>query len=76
MDGVAVHGWQALLVVKTSDEMYERILWKLLPSMNGRYPWVECNISRILSTRCISKPQHLPDAGGSCSCSPLPHPRG
>ncbi len=22
MDGVAVYGWQALLVVRTSDEMY------------------------------------------------------
>ena len=42
MDRVAVHGWQAPLVVKSSDEVYGRLLWKslsswiFLPSMDGR----------------------------------------
>ena len=31
-------GWQAPLVVKTSDEMYGRIIWKLLPCMDAIYP--------------------------------------
>ncbi len=33
MDRKDFHGWQAPLVVKTSDEIYGRILWKFLPFM-------------------------------------------
>ena len=32
-DSIAVHGWQALLVRKSSDEMYGRIPWGFLLSM-------------------------------------------
>lgn len=39
MDGRKFHGWRAPLVVRSNDEMYGRILWKFLPSMDGRYPW-------------------------------------
>ena len=39
MDSVAVHEWQAPLVVEPSNEMYGTILWKFLPSMDGRNPW-------------------------------------
>lgn len=35
MDDVAVHGRQATSLVKTSEEMYGRILWIFLPSMGG-----------------------------------------
>ena len=35
IDSIAVHGWQALLVVKSSDEMYGMIYGSPLPSMGG-----------------------------------------
>ena len=33
MDSITVHGWQALLVVESSDKTYGFILCKSLPSM-------------------------------------------
>ena len=45
MDKVAIRGWQALLAVKSSDEMYRRVLWKFLPpmeispSIDRKYHW-------------------------------------
>ena len=44
MNGVAVYGWQALLVVKSCDEMYGMVLqdpchpWEILPSVDRAYP--------------------------------------
>ena len=38
------YGWQAPLVVKTSDEMHGMITWEFLPSLDGKHLWVECNI--------------------------------
>ena len=38
MEIPSIHGWQALLVVIISDEMYGRILWKFLPCMDAIYP--------------------------------------
>ena len=36
MENSAIHGSASLLAVKTGDEMYSRILWKFLPSLDGR----------------------------------------
>ena len=57
MDGDAIHGWQALLVVKTSGEMYGRILSKLLPSMEGRIH--QRNATYMLIERLVSGLQTL-----------------
>ena len=32
MEVPSMHGWQAVLVLKTNDKMYDRIPWKFLPS--------------------------------------------
>ena len=42
MNGIAVRGWQAPLVVESSDEMYGMILWGFLPCMDGRILPMEC----------------------------------
>ena len=34
MDSIVVHGWQAPLVVESSDEMYGMRLWGFLPCMD------------------------------------------
>ena len=34
MDSIAVHGWQAPLVVESGDEMYGMTSWGFLPSMD------------------------------------------
>lgn len=48
MDSITVHGWQALLVVESSDKTYGFILCKSLPSMEDLFihggsfhPWME-----------------------------------
>ena len=42
-----MHVWQAALVLKPNDKMYERIPLKFLPTAeipDGRYLWVECKM--------------------------------
>ena len=45
LNGVAVRGWQAPLA---SDEMYGRIIWEFLPSMNETYPWGHTALQTLL----------------------------
>ena len=43
MEIPSIYGWQALLVVKASDEVYGRMLWKFLSSMDipSMHGWQE-----------------------------------
>ena len=60
IDTIAVHGWQALLVVKSSDEMNGMILCKSLlsigdPPVHGwQDPWGKCNT--CTAPVAVSKP--------------------
>ena len=40
MDSIVIHGWQALLVVESSDEMYGIRLWAFLPCMDIPHLWM------------------------------------